>query len=430
MNRISERLVESRVSRFPIWLMPYLVLPVVFPNSFRTVSVPLFVCMGALCLLFRSTSIRRHAAAVYGLTCIVSCTYLLVGVMRGASEAADWVFFVYILSPLLWLAISSVLLKSVRPDYLAKWLTWLGVAGSLTVFLFFYLFDRFGAESLTWLIAVPNVQIDSGRVAATMHVFGSLIFIFAAVVASPSLIRNTLLRVGILALFITAAFVSGRAALLVAVAVGIAINVIISASGKPSKLIASVLVAILAGVSIYLGSQVLSDSLFNSGSIDFSLIVKDNIEKIMLGGGDERIAQFRALVQGINDSYAMGAGHGIGVSVSRSELSPWKYELLWLSTLFHVGVIGFAIYLVPLVLLVWAYAHLSLRGQRNEVDTFFFAGFVSICAASLSNPYLESFDFQWMVVLPCVYFCERMRERSPAADVSSSWMRPRVTVNE
>jgi hypothetical protein len=46
-------------------------------------------------------------------------------------------------------------------------------------------------------------------------------------------------------------------------------------------------------------------------------------------------------------------------------------------------------------------------GCENQVDIFFFTGLVATMLATSTNPYLESFEFQWCLFLPFCYFHHR-----------------------
>jgi hypothetical protein len=45
-----------------------------------------------------------------------------------------------------------------------------------------------------------------------------------------------------------------------------------------------------------------------------------------------------------------------------------------------------------------------LAGMMTNHDRFMFAGLVAVALAGWTNPYLESFIFQWMFILPLVSF--------------------------
>lgn len=127
-------------------------------------------------------------------------------------------------------------------------------------------------------------------------------------------------------------------------------------------------------------------------------------------GGQERILQANALIQGICSNLFLGSGHGVGVGVIRNSEFPWRYELLYLATLYRVGLIGFIVYSLPSLFVIRGYLKVSKNKSHSWlrlVDRYMFVGFIATIIISATNPYLESFEFQWMFWCPVVYFILR-----------------------
>ena len=158
-----------------------------------------------------------------------------------------------------------------------------------------------------------------------MHVFGSLIFLGPAFLASDTVgrTRKFLLAFGLVAV----TFASGRDALLICVALGLAAFLafrFLDALKGRAAFGAIALVVMVGAMACFteIGSQAL-DSAF---------------EKISGEGGTVRQEQRSALLAGISESWGLGAGHTAQVNYVRSVDKPWKYELLHLATLYHVGI--------------------------------------------------------------------------------------------
>lgn len=399
------------LSKIQIFWALCLFFPLVIPNALRSTTVPAFLAIGATTFYFSFKMVGKQAALIYFLHASVSIIYLLIGTARGGVDALEWVAFVYLLAPLFWLVIWFKILRIFDVQKIINVILFHGFLGALSVLAFYYVFQNYGAQSLSWLIAEPNMQADENRTAATMHVYGSLIFIAGGLFAAPTVVRTAYLRLALLILFAVVALLSGRVALVVALLVGVIIYLINIKFSELKNLLKIVIYAAIAIVFFMLTLELVGDHFIATGNIDSLLIITNAVDKILQGGGDERIFQSRALIEGIYESYFAGAGHGIGVSVVRNEEQPWKYELLWLSTLFHVGVLGFIVYSIPLLLVIKSYILLKGSGKCKKEDTFIFSGFIAIAVASITNPYIESFDFQWMVVFPCVYFYCRFKQK-------------------
>jgi hypothetical protein len=98
----------------------------------------------------------------------------------------------------------------------------------------------------------------------------------------------------------------------------------------------------------------------------------------------------------------LGSGHGIGVSYARSETFPWRYEMVWVATVFRVGLFGALVYTFIFLLYIADVLIKLGTGALSVIDKFYFAGFISVYIASNTNPYIESVAFQWMFVFPVV----------------------------
>jgi hypothetical protein len=260
-----------------------------------------------------------------------------------------------------------------------------------------------GAESVGLFVQESNLEFKGGNIAITMHVFGSLIFLVAGFFAAPELFDRKL-RFPILIFLATTVIVSGRSALLLAMLIGIAVCFFRVKKIEKLNYIFGVVFFIIL-INIILGiSYKFSDDGF---SIDMDLILSTFIEKINDGGGEERQLQFEALLSGIYNNYFMGVGHGVPAFVVRNDESPWKYELLGLSTIYHVGIFGFLVYISPIILVYAKFFKMKKAYGVSSLDVFVVTGFTSILVASNTNPYLMSFDFQWMLVMPLIYFFKK-----------------------
>jgi hypothetical protein len=119
------------------------------------------------------------------------------------------------------------------------------------------------------------------------------------------------------------------------------------------------------------------------------------------------------LWQGVRDTWGLGAGHGVGVALERSGDFIWRYENVPLAVLYRVGIFGAAIYALPFLIYLSRAIRSILEGSMTSYDRFMFAGFVAVALAGWTNPYLESFIFQWMFILPLIAFDIARRRTGP-----------------
>jgi hypothetical protein len=137
------------------------------------------------------------------------------------------------------------------------------------------------------------------------------------------------------------------------------------------------------------------------------------------GGGEARSVQASALWTGIIEAHGVGAGHGVGVPYVRSDQYPWRYELVWVATIFRVGLVGAIVYFLPFAFYIAAAVRSGLHRSLTMEDRFLLGGFLCAFVASGTNPYIESFAFQWMYILPIVWFFrgrKQTAQRSPYGD--------------
>ena len=114
-----------------------------------------------------------------------------------------------------------------------------------------------------------------------------------------------------------------------------------------------------------------------------------------------RADQFEALLEGWRQNPLLGSGLGASADVLRSEELPWAYELYYVSTLFHTGLIGTAFYATGIA---WIYYH-GLRIIRAGRERYLFAlpvlvGTTCFLIATATNPYLGKYDYIWVLFLP------------------------------
>jgi hypothetical protein len=375
---------------------------VVIPNAVRLLSIPMLL----LAALAAAPRVRWSVdvAALFGLTSLVTMFYTAIGVARGHPDAFVQLMFVYLVSPLLWMVVLGRAFDLLGPIRVTRVVVALGFMATLSVFAFFIAFFTIGADGLIWLIAEPNVRISEGTVGAAMHVFGSMMFFAGSCFAASKFIRHRTFRVFMLVCLVLATVLSGRSALFLAVLLGILSGLVVrfhAGALRGRDVAALAVVAVLFAAS----SVLLADAMeFDLGTV-FSAV----IEKLMEGGGDERSAQWASLVEGIQDSHALGAGHGVGVSVVRDPDYPWRYELLWVATVFRVGLVGALIYAMPAAWVVIRFAIEYVRRHGDPLPVFYLTGLLAALLGAATNPYFESFDFQWMLVLPLAYFDHQRR---------------------
>lgn len=384
-----------------ISILSIAILCLILPNSFQ-VSTAISLIFGAALSVFYSRNLqynRPYLLFIY-LNIIITILYLLVGLINQAPDVALLqVIIIYIISPILWFLVLTLVLNYLGKEELINhfiWITWMCCISS---FVFFYLFENFGPNAVVLFKENANVDTRDGYSAATLFVYGTLIFLAGAFFAAPDVIKNKFIMLTTLAIIALTAITSGRTALMLSVIIGIFGFLFLSS--KASSSFKNRLTIIITFTFSLLLVVYIATSFRN---IDTSYIIELSLNKISSGGGSERSEQSRLLLKSFFDNYALGAGHGIGIDYIRSDIFPWRYEAVWFATLHRVGLLGTLIYSLPFIYYL-SYIFKKILAEGLSVnDRFFLGGFISAFAASNTNPYLEGMPFQWMYILPFLAF--------------------------
>ncbi len=414
---------------FRLFVFLLLFLTIAIPNSLQFFTAAIMLICFILALLF--VRINHYVKFLVFLHCCnvtVTLCYIAVGYFNNAPLIAILqVFIIYIISPFLWIFISIGIIQTIGINLLIRWITYISFACIITVAIFFLLFFNFGPEYVTFFIkAKPNIHFQDGYVGATMYVYGSLIFLSGAFLSTPEIVTYKKIRYILLPLLLAAGITSGRSALILSIPIGIFLGLIIpskfvnipSANYETWKICKRIFNLGLIGVISGLTLQ-------HFASIDLIFIIIKFLENIINFGGIARIEQYQALLDGIIKSYGLGMGHGIGVNYIRNYNFPWRYELVWLSSIFRVGLFGTLIYSSPFVYYFFKISKPILKHNLLPQDKFFFSGFLCAFIASFTNPYFESFVFQWMYILPLVVLLSRISVKIPILS-----MRPQQRVEK
>lgn len=381
-----------------------LLFAVVIPNS---LPIPTAVAMGLACLLalpgLRVGSGFGNLLALYACGVAVTIVYMVVGTMHDAPRIAiAQVFAIYILSPLVWMIIAAGLLKRLGADRLIDWFALLSLLCALSVALFFYLYLTRGAAAVSFFFQGANVNLNEGFAGATMHVYGSLIFLCGGFFSSPELIRSRLLRFVLLAALLVCALTSGRSALILSVPLGWLLGLMLVSRTTGSTRRSPVTRIILYGLPMLVAVAAALILLQAYTQISLSRVFDAVTTKLASGGGSARSQMSHSLFAGILDNDGLGAGHGVGVGFISDPVHPWRYEVVWLATVYRVGLLGALLYALPFLIYIAAVLRMAHSRRLPPRHKFMFCGFVCAFLATNTNPYIEAFSFQWMYVIPLV----------------------------
>lgn len=114
-----------------------------------------------------------------------------------------------------------------------------------------------------------------------------------------------------------------------------------------------------------------------------------------------RFAQTHALIEGWSKHPFLGAGLGAQADVIRSKEMPWSYELQYLAYLFQTGIIGFICYFSGILWIFTQGIKIVKSGSTEGIMIIpILVGLMCFLIANGSNPYLNKYDFMWVIFLP------------------------------
>lgn len=393
---------------------------VIFPNSLTFISaVTLIVCFLSA---IAGVKIDKHLFFIlkfWAAISLITVFYIFVGLSNDApSIALIQVFFYYIISPFLWIFVMNYLLVIVPLQIIVNKLKIICILAVMTVIVAYLLTINSGFQYLRFFTQNPFVDksgiwigvgiIDEVRArigGMSIYVLGSLIFLIGGYISSFNLYGSAKYKYFLLFLFVLVSLISGRSALQLAIPIGLIIN-IISIFCDEDKLRNYSFVKSIVWLSFLCLLIVVTLNFFD---IKFTQLIDPLINKITHNGGSGgRQEQFDDFIIGIEDTWGLGAGHGVSVATTTSNIVPWVYELVWVASIFRVGVLGTVVYAMPFILTVILGIRKLFKGSLNESELFIFGGFICAFIASATNAYIEAFVFQWMYILPVLYFTQKL----------------------
>ena len=371
---------------------------VVIPNSFQTFTISIFTLTFVFIFIF-----YRKVYDVYLIINWLIISFIFLVYILNSPIKINYVFeliFKYIVSPFIWITIFLYIRKNFTLKFIIKNLILLGFICNLSV-LFFYTMMSLGYISfLEFFIKSPNIDQISG-LGFTLHVYGSLIFFSMSMMPSFFFIRNIFFKILYVLLFVMSALLSGRTALLISVFLGLCFFFVYI---KRIKFKFRTILIIVT--TTFLLSQIAYPQFTKYFELNLiSYIESDHLDKIKASGGIERSMQTDQILNQIYE-YPFGSGF-ITLNIIRSELKTFNYEVLILAILMRFGLITFIIIFIS-IFNFFSYLFIKKINILKEERDFFILGFFGIIIASFTNPYLESFCFQWMFFGPIILLKEKI----------------------
>lgn len=380
-----------------------------FAESFRILRLSLlmlFVLASAIDIL-RGKTLLIHSSLVsfYLWMCVAAITWALVGLMHSSNYVLGvfdalrlYVIWSFVFLLLFSLFRSVMTFKNIHVAFVAS-----GILISLINFV--GLTDQianWGLIPAGILEALElRVGIHDGYIQITSRNIGPLFFIVPYLIAlqfrADAKGTNSAFTKLSLLLSVLLVAVSGRRALWLVVALTPCAILLLAYLTNSRDLIRSrargFLAAYSVAVVLVLGaSSVLVPRLQEVG------YVRHFTDAFLLE--DERSIQKHFLLDAFKESPLIGSGFGAYGGYVRSEERPWTYELTYLQMLFNLGFVGtvavggcFAIYVRSVIRLLKRFR------DQSAIPFGLLVGVGALLFGAISNPYLSSFDFMFLVGL-------------------------------
>lgn len=419
--KLEGQLAARSLVRGMLWVT--LAICVVVPHSFQLFTLLMMSGTFVLSLVvMKRDPWFDRVLLTYMLGAIVTAVYIWVGYMNGAPKvASNQTLLVYLVAPLVWMVLSTVIFQLFGIERTVRMLIQFTFAAVASVILFFYMFLTFGPDSVKFLTEEANVYVAEGFAGATILVYGSLIFLSGALFAQPMLIKNSYARLGLLTMLVLCALTSGRSALILSIPAGFVAGTLARSRLRrdtPAEQRRSVLWPMIGlGLAATAAFLAINYLFFE---VDLSVVLGEFFDELLSGGGSVRTDQAAALWDGFLDSRGIGIGHGVGVAFIRNTDFPWRYEVIPLATLVRVGVVGTLAYMSTFLLYGAAFLRQFRRRDLTPQDVYMVGGFFAVSLAAFTNPYIESFIFQWMYFLPALSIAVQPLGARPAATALSA----------
>jgi hypothetical protein len=398
---------------WPGYLLFFLML--FLPTSYRSpkaalLGVTLLMVLAKI-MIERRVRVQPAIMALTLLFAIVGSFFILIGLFDGAPGAlrAGTVF-------VLWPLIYTTLLGGISQRRHIAGLVKVALYAALAIEAYTLIYILVARGLLPgWLY----VELDQGQRVGFYEGFtryalystSSLFFLIPMMIAmlftwrdeSVTGVRRSLIWIGIL-LGLVLVVLSGRRALLGSVIVALPTTIALRRAlprQKSRRRTVTVRTVIGLGVLCILAYQYAATN-FGITASSLQEYVLDPFVSDTSRTGTIRTEQSKALISAWRQRPLLGWGFGaVAPGSISSEDAPWVYELSYHALLFHVGLVGVLFYASGIT---WIYVQgirLIRRGSGLSLLMVpILTGTSCFLIANGSNPYLEKFDYLWVLFLP------------------------------
>ncbi|MCF6317549.1 MAG: hypothetical protein L3J30_15040 [Marinosulfonomonas sp.] len=392
----------------------FFVLMLVIPTVYQTArgGILLFLLWGALIFYAKIKKLYLTKAVLFWLflTVLTSLASVLIGLINGTPGALN-VVSVFVIWPIVYVFLIGLV----------------GHPASLTPFLRAIVVGSIMAAAMGILLVTDSLFGFGLGLNELFQLQGAIVGLYDGVIEYRLFNMTTVLYsfIFLLATLQIPSHISifeGRWRIAIWVALGLSVIVLLISGRRAFWLIAFLSPLLISGLarmgrvpvrsfSTYLKVTAIGILLLLSVlpylGINLLLVFDDFKEGFDFSGqGQEsssiRSAQFWILINAWLENPIFGRGHGASaVEMIRDPDRPWAYELSYVALLFQTGLMGMMVY-ASAVLWIFAKGVSIMKRQPNSAGFLLpvLAGLVGFLIINATNPYLQKFDYLWVIFLP------------------------------
>ena len=275
----------------------------------------------------------------------------------------------------------------------------------LSIFGFLPAFDIYAGKE-----GVDGLMINDGNLEMSIPAATTLMFVVPSVLSLYLLTKEKRLIPVILLAFIAVVLTSRRALLLSVIVtplICLAFSVFLLKKKNLKVLNKNIFLMYFIAMIFF---SIIFIVLAQLNVFDFKVFYSMILEGFDFSGNNSadpgamiRADQFTLLMKSWCEKPVFGWGYGsVSQYITRSDETPFIYELSYVALLFQTGIVGFVIYMS---LIFWIfYKFYKLRNRidvkMNKYNISILVGLTTFLLANATNPYLYAFDHMWTIFYP------------------------------
>jgi len=384
------------------------------PFAYKDFKISLLVLLLLFAIVnirnYLTTSINKNLLFVFSFLIVTNCLFILIGIFN--NNIGAWPTLPV---NLIWPILYFIILLDARfyIDFKEVVLIYkISLTIILLYILFFYSNIFFGFpilinENLIRLSFDPNNPIATAN-QISMPAATSLFFLVPFFMSNVLISKEKKLSDYIFLFFgVIISLATGRRALILLIFFSPLMILILSfvlpyrKKSIINRIIKKILIiSILLSIVIVIleKNKIIDVTFLINKTVSYYIPSKSGLEV----GAIIRDTQKNALIDKWRRKPFLGFGYGASVNdYIRNQKTPWAYELSYVAKLMNIGIIGMSIYLFFISFLV---LKLSVRLKNNYI--FYLSSitsFITVLIANSSNPYLDSFEYMWMIYFQILF---------------------------